>query len=353
MQQPVILGIDEVGRGPWAGPLVVGAVILGPNFSPESIAQLQTSSTISPEDAEKLHLYQNLADSKQLTTKKREALAPLIQKHACAQATGWVSATELDKIGLSAALKLATRRAVKQILAIHTPFTEIIIDGTINFLQNTPLESKVTLLKKADALIKEVSAASIIAKVARDHYMTQIASQYPAYGFEKHVGYGTALHRQALLEHGVCPEHRTSFRPIREILAQNPTTAPTSRTKSQTLSTSAKGQTAELVVARHLQTQNHTIIAHNFKTKTYEIDLISIKDQQIFFTEVKYSRNLAQESTALVRITPEKQRQMRYATQAFLMHHAQYHQYQPLLAVASVSGENFHIDDWFILEPSL
>lgn len=353
MQQPVILGIDEVGRGPWAGPLVVGAVILGPNFSPENIAQLQTSSATNPEDAEKLHLYQNLADSKQLTAKKREALAPLIQKHARAQATGWVSATELDKIGLSAALKLATRRAVKQILAIHTPFTEIIIDGTINFLQNTPLESKVTLLKKADALIKEVSAASIIAKVARDHYMAQIASQYPAYGFEKHVGYGTALHQQALLEHGVCPEHRTSFHPIRDILAQTPTTAPISHAKTQPLSTSAKGQTAELAVARHLQTQNHTIIAHNFKTKTYEIDLISIKDQQIFFTEVKYSHSLAQESTALVRITPEKQRQMRYATQAFLTHHAQYCQYQPLLAVASVSGENFQLDDWLILESSL
>lgn len=88
------------------------------------------------------------------------------------------------------------------------------------FSRDTPLESLVSTLPKADLLVREVSAASIIAKVARDRYMAEIALQYPAYGFEKHVGYGTALHKNALLEHGPCPEHRQSFRPIREIIAQ-------------------------------------------------------------------------------------------------------------------------------------
>lgn len=371
MKDPIILGIDEVGRGPWAGPLVVGAVILGSDFSPEHITRLETAQTLSAEDSEKLHLYQNLTDSKQLSAKKRESLAPLIQKHAATHATGWVSATELDHIGLSAALKLATRRAVKQILAAKIHFTEIIIDGTGNFLQNTPLESKVALLKKADALIKEVSAASIIAKVARDRYMAEIATQYPAYGFEKHVGYGTALHQKALRTHGICPEHRTSFRPIREIIAQNaPNPAqnaqplpnftpkltntspesPQSRTKTTPLSTSAKGQTAEIAVARYLQAQNHTIIAHNFKTKTYEIDLISTNSRQIFFTEVKYSQNPTQERTALVRITPEKRRQMRYAAEAFLASHPRYAEFQPLLAAASVSGPDYQVEDWLTLD---
>lgn len=371
MKDPIILGIDEVGRGPWAGPLVVGAVILGPDFSAKHITRLETAQTLSAEDSEKLRLYQDLADSKQLSAKKRESLAPLIQKHAAAHATGWVSATELDRIGLSAALKLATRRAIKQILATKTPFTEVVIDGTGNFLQNTPLESKVTLLKKADALIKEVSAASIIAKAARDRYMAEIATQYPAYGFEKHVGYGTALHQKALQAHGICPEHRTSFRPIRELIAQNipnpaqnsqslpdssskhrntPPKSPQSHAKTALPSTSAKGQTAEIAVAKHLQAQNHTIIAHNFKTKTYEIDLISTKNFQIFFTEVKYSQNPTQEGTALVRITPGKRRQMHYATEAFLASHHRYAEFQPLLAAASVSGPDYQVEDWFVLD---
>lgn len=357
MSESVILGIDEVGRGPWAGPLVVGAVILEPEFSASRITAWQNSNNLSPSDTAKLQLHQSLADSKQLTAKKREFLEPLILQYAEATGLGWVSANEIDRYGLSASLKLATRRAVKQILTSKTPFTEIIIDGTSNFLQNTPLESRVTVLKKADALIKEVSAASIVAKVARDRYMAQIAQQYPAYGFEKHVGYGTALHHKALLEHGICPEHRQSFRPIHEILAQNPPKSPESPlggpakpAKSHPLSSSAKGQTAENAVASYLQAQNHVIIAHNFKTKTYEIDLISTKDQQIFFTEVKYSHTLSQEGTSLVRITPEKQRQMRYAATKFLASHPSYAQLQPLLAVASVSGPNYQIETWFTLE---
>lgn len=370
MKQPIILGIDEVGRGPWAGPLVVGAVILGPNFSPEDIAKLQNSPNLSTKDSEKLQLYQNLADSKQLTAKKRESLEPLILKHAAAHGLGWASTTELDKYGLSASLKLATRRAVKQVLATKTIFTEIILDGTVNFLQNTPLENKVNLLKKADSLIKEVSAASIIAKVARDRYMAEIATQYPAYGFEKHVGYGTALHKEALLKHGICPEHRTSFRPIRTIIAQmepsssisdqesqfsvqNRQNCPPTASKTKDFptqpSTSAKGQTAENAVSRYLKMQNHTIIAHNFKTKTYEIDLISTLNQQIFFTEVKYSHSLSQEGTALVRITPEKQHQMHYAARAFLASHPDFTDFQPLLAAASVSGPDYQVDNWLIL----
>ena len=192
----IILGIDEVGRGPWAGPLVVGAAIL----SPELVALLQeksakdtviTSCSTQPSKStpEKPHptntpssdlefLVTHLTDSKKLTAKTRGKLLPLIQQYA-ATATGWVSAAELDIRGLSASLKLATRRAVKQLLATKTPFTEIIIDGTINFLDDTPLTDHVTTLPKADALIPAVSAASIVAKVARDNYMVEIATQYP------------------------------------------------------------------------------------------------------------------------------------------------------------------------------
>ena len=356
----IILGIDEVGRGPWAGPLVVGAVILGENF---------------PTDVQ-------LTDSKKLTPKQRDKLYNLIKQHSLASATGWVSAAELDEVGLSASLKLATRRAVKQIFSQNVQFSEVIIDGTVNFLKDTPLKDRVTVLKKADDLIKEVSAASIIAKVARDQYMVKLATQYPAYGFENHVGYGTAKHRDALLKHGICPEHRQSFRPIREIIAQNPANSPetssrgdssavlakplsdhttspkaswrpatphTSQKAKTEPSTNQKGQFAENLVAKYLQSRGHIIIAHNFKTKTYEIDLISTQNDKIYFTEVKYRKNTTHGS-ALTQITPAKQRQMHYAAEKFLNNHPEYRSFQPLLAVAGVQGEPPIFQAWFPLD---
>ncbi len=381
MTTPIILGIDEVGRGPWAGPLVVGAVVLGPDFQ-----------------STQHDLWQTLTDSKQLTAKKRQTLSQPIVDYAGATGLGWVTAAELDQYGLSASLKLATRRAVEQILASQVVFSEIIIDGTVNFLQNTPLTDRVTLLKKADLLIKEVSAASIIAKVARDNYMIKIAQKYPGYGFEKHVGYGTATHKQALLEQGICPEHRTSFKPIQAIIVQNHThvsqdhtsqtqnhahapqdyanetqnhthgkntdftevnqntqkhtSSPTSHTSSlrnYIPNTTSRGHHAEELVAAYLTSQNHTIIAQNYKTKTYEIDLISTKDHKIYFTEVKYRKNITHGS-ALAQITPTKLQQMHYAANKFLGTHPEFQTLQPLLAAASVEDGNYQIKDWLILD---
>ncbi len=362
MTTEVILGIDEVGRGPWSGPLVVGAVILGTDFA--NRAGTETFAT--------------LADSKKLTPKKREHLNPLILAHAEATGLGWISAAEIDQYGLSPALKLATRRAVKQVLATKTVFSSIIIDGTINLLQGTPLENRVTLLKKADSLIKEVSAASIIAKVARDTYMVELAQKYPGYGFENHVGYGTSEHKQALEQLGPCPEHRQSFRPIREIIARNsqnsrpegqsyqpespksPKTrqnCPNSALRAHSSadfriqpSSTAIGQTAELAVASYLQRENHQIIAHNFKTKTYEIDLISVKNQSIYFTEVKYSAKTKENTTPLQRITPAKLRQMRFAADSFLAQNPKFSHLEPILAVSAVEGHNYRVKTWFALE---
>jgi ribonuclease HII len=183
----MILGIDEVGRGPWAGPLVIGAVVLG-------------GATI-----------EGLTDSKKLTKKKREQLDVEIREKVAGFGLGWVAATEIDEIGLSAALVLATKRAVEQVKA---PYHEIIIDGTINFLKGTSKEQYVTTMKKADLLVPSVSAASIIAKVARDNYMTEQDGIYAGYGFASHVGYGTAAHRTAIDRLGVTPLHRLSFAPL-------------------------------------------------------------------------------------------------------------------------------------------
>ena len=164
----MILGIDEAGRGPWAGPLVVGAVVLG-------VTQIT-----------------GLDDSKKLTKKKRESLEKEIIAHASAYGLGWVSAKELDELGMSESLRLATRRAVEK---IHVPYHEIIIDGTVNFLADTAKGRYVTTMPKADALIPSVSAASILAKVARDRYMAEQDKIYPGYGFGQNAGYGVAAHR--------------------------------------------------------------------------------------------------------------------------------------------------------------
>lgn len=183
----VTVGIDEVGRGCWAGPLVAGAVILGPTM-------------------------RGLRDSKQLIKADRQRLAVRIRAKALAFGLGWVSPAEIDELGMTGATSLAMRRAVDQ---LTVEYDEIIIDGIINYL---PEEPKARAVVKADSSVKAVGAASIIAKVARDDYMTKIAEDYPAYGFDSHVGYGTALHRERLRLHGVSDLHRRSFKPIQALL---------------------------------------------------------------------------------------------------------------------------------------
>ena len=308
-----ILGIDEVGRGPWAGPLVVGACVLG--------------------DAK----IDGLTDSKKLSAKKREQLAAEIhQKAACG--LGWIPASELDEIGLSAALRKACRMAVKQLSESGASFHEIIIDGTVNFLSDTKLSPYVQILKKADLLVPEVSAASIIAKVARDNYMIELAKKYPEYAFEKHVGYGTAAHKNALLQHGVCPEHRKSFRPIREIMqyqTDNPAHDNTTR----------RGHAGENAVAEYLREQGYEIIAQNWKNKYCEIDLVAQKNKQLLFVEVKYRKN----SDGLEAITSQKLQQMRFAAEYYLASN-ELADIDCQLAAASVDGAEFSVKDFLILE---
>lgn len=179
----MIVGIDEVGRGCWAGPLVAGAVLLG-----EPII--------------------GLADSKKLTRKMRERLDAAIRVSAISFGLGWVHPEELDKVGLTAAVRLAMERALA---CIRGEFEQIIIDGNYNFL---PADLRSTAIIKADDTVPAVSAASIIAKVARDNYMRQMHAHFPGYAFDSHVGYGTSAHATALKLLGPCGLHRRSFRPV-------------------------------------------------------------------------------------------------------------------------------------------
>ena len=154
-----------------------------------------------------------LTDSKKLSKKRREQLDVEIREKAQGFGLGWVEAGEIDQIGLSESLKLATIRAVEQ---VKVSYDEIIIDGTVNFLAETGKGKYVKTMKKADLLIPSVSAASIIAKVARDNFMAQQDNKYPGYGFSKHVGYGTAMHAAAIKKLGVTPLHRLSFGPLKK-----------------------------------------------------------------------------------------------------------------------------------------
>ncbi|MBO4813085.1 ribonuclease HII [Candidatus Saccharibacteria bacterium] len=313
-----ILGIDEVGRGPLAGPLVVGAVIL---------------------PSEEEDWFKDLKDSKKLTAKKREALSAKILESS-ATGLGWIPAEELDKLGISKALELATHRAVKSVQSLHAPFSEIIIDGKVNFLRGTSLEKYTTTCIKADDKIREVSAASIIAKVARDNYMIELATKHPEYGFDKHVGYGTKSHVEAIYKYGLTPEHRKSFEPCKSLSGF------VNEKSASPKNTTNKGHKAESIVADYLTSQGHTVIEMNHKTFYYEIDIISVKDNQIYFTEVKYRNNPAQGS-GLDAITPKKLTQMHFAATSYLKYqNSKFRHHDPLLAVASVSGADYHLDTW-------
>ena len=331
----MILGIDEVGRGPYAGPLVIGACILG-----------------DWQNSENTEWIKKLTDSKKLSAKRRDELYVLIKEKALAAATGWVSSVEIDEIGLSEALRLATRRAVEQIQKTKVPFSEIIIDGTMNFLAGTKLEKYVSTLKKGDFLVKEISAASILAKVERDNYMAKLDAVYPEYGFGKHVGYGTAAHQKAMEEFGLTPEHRRSFRPVREIAENKITTEQLGDQGGQMITnkiTSKQlGDRGEQVVVDYLETSGHEIVARNYKTKLFEVDIISKKDKALYFTEVKY-RGGSDFGVGLDFIDQKKQQKMRLAVEGFMTANPEYADFIPILAVAAVE-KDFKLEEWFELD---
>jgi ribonuclease HII len=182
-----MIGIDEVGRGAWAGPLLV-------------VAARQNGV-----------LPGGVADSKKLTKKQRSVLIPVL-KQRCDFGEGWVSAAEVDAVGLASAMRLGVARALEQLQVTYNE--AVIMDGPINYLD--PKFIHVTCMINADALQPIVSAASVYAKETRDDYMRKIDTLYPGYGFASHVGYGTKAHHVALQQKGATKEHRTSYKPVAE-----------------------------------------------------------------------------------------------------------------------------------------
>ena len=188
-----MVGLDEVGRGPLAGPVVAAAVV---------IENLKF----------KIENFKNLRDSKKLTSKKREQFYSILKKtNSLKWGIGRVSEKVIDKINILEATKLAMKKAVTN---LNCKADYLILDGNIKIDSALPQKSII----KADEKVFSVALASIIAKVNRDKIMEKCHKRYSSYGFDKHKGYGTLHHRQMLKKHGVCKIHRQSFRPMKSTI---------------------------------------------------------------------------------------------------------------------------------------
>jgi ribonuclease HII len=190
----IIIGLDEVGRGPLAGPVVACALVLPAD-----------PALIPP----------GIADSKILSPAKRARLAPLLREN-CLHALGEASVAEIDELNILQATFLAMQRAVSA-LSVSNAY-HILVDGP-----HVPpgLPFPATAVVDGDAKVPAIAAASIIAKVARDDLMQKLAAQHPGYGWERNAGYGTREHLEALAQHGVTPHHRTSFAPVARQLSRS------------------------------------------------------------------------------------------------------------------------------------
>ncbi|MDE0202168.1 MAG: ribonuclease HII [Rhodospirillaceae bacterium] len=190
-----VAGVDEAGRGPWAGPVVAAAVVLDVGDLPPRVRA-------------------RITDSKLLTAEQRAALHPAIL--ACADAAvGIASVAEIDSMNILHATMLAMRRAVARLAQVPDL---VLVDG--NRAPSLPCPVKTVVGGDRESL--SIAAASIAAKVTRDRLMARLAADYPGYGWERNAGYGTAEHRAALARLGPCEHHRRSFRPIRELLEDQP-----------------------------------------------------------------------------------------------------------------------------------
>ena len=195
--QGLIFGFDEAGRGPWCGP-VVAACVCWPNF--EISAELASA----------------INDSKKLSATKREKLFPLIMQSNAIVGVGQASAQEIDDINILRASFLAMHRAMESVIAKGFSPAYALIDG--NKLPNWKMPMQAII--GGDAKSLSIAAASIIAKVTRDHIMADLAKDYPQYGWDKNAGYGTKDHQTALAQYGITPHHRRTYAPIKKLIVE-------------------------------------------------------------------------------------------------------------------------------------
>lgn len=192
----LVAGVDEAGRGAWAGPVTAGVVIL-------------------PFDNPKLmNILHGVRDSKLMTARQREHWAGVIRHNAIACCSGWASCEEIDELGIVAATRLAMQRAVQ---GLRLPVEHLLIDA----VHLPALDIPQTSLIKGDMRVLSIAAASVIAKTERDHHMQLLEEIITGYGFARHKGYGTAIHREALTQLGVSAQHRKSYAPIKSLMMED------------------------------------------------------------------------------------------------------------------------------------
>lgn len=303
LNQNLLCGVDEAGRGPLAGPVVAAAVIL-------------------KDDAYKL--IPEVNDSKKLSEKKREALYNKILDSSKSWAVGISDVEEIEKINILQATFLAMSRAVEA-LDIKPEF--VLVDGN-KLPKNLSVQSK--CLVKGDSKSASVAAASIIAKVTRDRMMIELDDTYPEYGFKKHKGYGTSEHYENIIKYGVTPIHRMSF--LKKMREKHPTV--------QFLG----GKIGEKLSYGWLCNHGYDVIAKNYKSEYGEIDLIAIKDKYICFIEVKL-RNSNCLYAPKEAVTKSKQKKIIKTAMEFMQKHP--NEYQPRFDVVEVKSfdyKNFEIN---------
>ena len=272
----LVAGVDEVGRGPLAGPVVAAAVILPKN-----------------------HIIAGIDDSKKLTAKKREELCAIIKKEAVAWAVGVVSHTRIDEINILQATYEAMREALAN---LAVPPQYILADAVT--IPNIKIQQKGIV--KGDAKSMSIGAASIVAKVTRDAMMEEMDKLYPNYDFASNKGYGSQKHLSGIIKHGLCEIHRRSF--VKNLMQ---------KTESQN---KEKGNQGEWLAAKQMQKLGYTIIEQNYRSQWGEIDIIAQKDDVLVFTEVKFRKG-TEKGLPAEAVNWKKQQHIIETAKAYLAEH--------------------------------
>ena len=266
-----VIGVDEAGRGPLAGPVVAAAV----QFIPEKVPP-------------------GIRDSKKLSENQREKLAPLIKSQAIQFGIGIIHEQEIDKKNILQATFLAMRQAMGQ---MDLKSQRILVDG--KFVIPNQAGNQTAIVDGDDKSIS-IAGASILAKTTRDDMMRSYHLLFPEYGFDKHKGYGAAQHMEALREFGRCPIHRRSFRPISD--------TPNTRFRLQQNAQRA-GWLGEIYAGMQYIRSGYQLLAHSYHgSRDGEIDLIALKAGEVVFIEVKSYLRPAEAEPAHYRVTPAKQK---------------------------------------------
>ncbi len=288
-----IAGLDEAGRGAWAGPVVAGAVIL-PLDSPTLAQDLA-----------------GIRDSKRLTPLQRDSLYGRIAHRATALGVGLVGSAWLDQSGVVPATRLAMTRALDN---LAVPADYLLIDFLSLSYQGLPRKS----IAGGDDISFSIAAASIVAKVLRDRMMVALDGVFPGYGFGQHKGYGTPQHREALRRLGPSPVHRFSYAPMRFMTEG---TKEGGRNEQEVAEgRRALGRRGEQIAARHLERQGYVICEVNYRCGAGEIDIVALDGDRLAFVEVRTRRSTAFGSPA-ESVTAAKKRKLIEVAQTYLQEH--------------------------------